>query len=58
MMEDLVNRLTVSFFGVLASWGLMDISLILASIASIGTIVHTILGIKKLIDEQKKGKSD
>lgn len=57
-MEDLINRLTVSFLGVLASWGLMDISLILASIASIGTIVHTILGIKKLIDEQKKGKSD
>lgn len=57
-MEDLVNRLSVSFFGVLASWGLMDVSLILASIASIGTIVHTILGIKKLIDEQKKRKSD
>ena len=57
-MEDLVNRLSVSFFGVLASWGLMDVSLILASIASVGTIVHTILGIKKLIDEQKKGKSD
>jgi hypothetical protein len=44
--------------GVLASWGLMDISLILASIASIVTIVHAALGIKKLIDEQKKGKSD
>ena len=57
-MEDLLNRLTVSFLGVLASWGLMDISLILASVASVGTIVHTILGIKKLIDEQKKGKSD
>ena len=57
-MEDLINRLTVSFLGVLASWGLMDISLILASVASVGTIVHTILGIKKLIDEQKKGKSD
>ncbi len=57
-MEDLANRLSVSFFGVLASWGLMDVSLILASVASIGTIVHTILGIKKLIDEQKKGKSD
>ncbi|WJE88182.1 hypothetical protein LFDSGCCC_CDS0041 [Phage C75C1] len=57
-MEDLVNRLTVSFLGVLASWGLMDISLILACIASIGTIVHTALGIKKLINEQKKRKSD
>jgi len=58
MMEDLINRLGVSFMGVLASWGLMDISLILASIASIVTIVHAALGIKKLIDEQKKGKSD
>jgi hypothetical protein len=57
-MEDLTNRLGVSFMGVLASWGLMDISLILASIASIVTIVHAALGIKKLIDEQKKGKSD
>jgi energy-converting hydrogenase Eha subunit C len=57
-MEDLVNRLTVSFLGVLASWGLMDISLILACIASVGTIIHTALGIKKLIDEQKKRKSD
>ncbi len=57
-MEDLINRLGVSFMGVLASWGLMDISLILASIASIVTIVHAALGIKKLIDEQKKGKSD
>lgn len=57
-MEDLTNRLGLSFMGVLASWGLMDISLILASIASIVTIVHAALGIKKLIDEQKKGKSD
>ena len=57
-MEDLFNRSGVSFMGVLASWGLMDISLILASIASIVTIVHAALGIKKLIDEQKKGKSD
>jgi len=48
MMEDLVNRLTVSFFGVIASWGLMDISLILACIASLGTIIHTIISIYKL----------
>jgi hypothetical protein len=48
-MEDLINKLTVSFFGVIASWGLMDISLILASIASIGTIIHTTIAIMKLI---------
>lgn len=57
-MEDLINRLTVSFLGVIASWGFMEISLILASIASVGTIIHTALGIKKLLDEQKEGKSD
>jgi|TARA_R100000482_G_scaffold120571_1_gene65955 hypothetical protein len=49
MMEDLVNRLTVSFFGVLASWGLMDISLILASIASLATIIHATLSIINIL---------
>ncbi len=48
-MEDLVNRLTVSFFGVLASWGLMDISLILASIASLATIIHATLSIINIL---------
>ena len=57
-MEDLINRISISLLGVVAAWGFMEISLILASIASIGTIIHTALGIKKLIDEQKKGKSD
>lgn len=57
-MEDLINRISISFLGVVAAWGFMEISLILASIASIGTIIHTALGIRKLIDEQKKGKSD
>ena len=49
MMEDLVNKLTVSFFGVIASWGLMDISLILASIASLATIIHATLSIINLL---------
>ncbi len=48
-MENLINRLGISFMGVLASWGLMDISLILASIASIGTIIHTTIAVIKLI---------
>jgi hypothetical protein len=49
MMEDLVNKLTVSFFGVIASWGLMDISLILASIASVATIIHATLSVINLL---------
>jgi hypothetical protein len=49
MMEDLVNKLTVSFFGVIASWGLMDISLILASIASVATIIHATLSVMNLL---------
>ena len=48
-MEELINKLGISFLGMLASWGLMDISLILASIASIGTIIHTTIAIIKLI---------
>jgi hypothetical protein len=39
--------------GVLTSWGLMEVSLILASIASIGTIFYTALGIVKLLKEFK-----
>ncbi len=49
MMEDLINKLTVSFFGVIASWGLMDISLILASIASLATIIHATLSVINLL---------
>lgn len=48
-MEDLINRLGVSFMGVLASWGLMDISLILASIASLATIMHATLSIINIL---------
>lgn len=48
-MEDLINKLSVSFFGVLASWGLMDISLILASIASVATIIHATLSIINIL---------
>jgi hypothetical protein len=48
-MEDLVNKLTVSFFGVIASWGLMDVSLFLAAIASVMTIAHTGIAIYKLL---------
>jgi hypothetical protein len=48
-MEDLINKLTVSFLGVIASWGLMDISLILASIASIATIMHATISIINLL---------
>jgi hypothetical protein len=48
-MEDLFNRLGISFMGVLASWGLMDISLILASIASLATIIHAILSIINIL---------
>tara|TARA_R100001163_G_scaffold65596_2_gene63433 strand:+ start:1194 stop:1349 length:156 start_codon:yes stop_codon:yes gene_type:complete len=49
MMEDLINRVGVSFVGVLASWGLMDVSLLLASIASIMTIIYTAISIYKLL---------
>lgn len=48
-MEDLINKLSVSFIGVLASWGLMDISLILASIASVATIIHATLSIINIV---------
>ncbi len=48
-MEDLINRVGVSFVGVLASWGLMDVSLLLASIASIMTIIYTAISIYKLL---------
>ncbi len=48
-MEDLFNRLGISFMGVLASWGLMDISLILASIASLATIIHATLSIINIL---------
>jgi energy-converting hydrogenase Eha subunit C len=58
MMEDITNRFMVSFVGVLASWGLMDVSLVLASIASICTIIHATLGIKKILDESEDGESD
>ena len=44
-MDDLINRLSLSFIGVLASWGLMDFSIILACIASIATIINATLGI-------------
>jgi|TARA_E500000318_G_C3425361_1_gene158955 hypothetical protein len=49
MMEDLINRVGVSFVGVVASWGLMDVSLLLASIASVMTIVYTAISIYKLL---------
>ena len=48
-MEDLINRVGVSFVGVVASWGLMDVSLLLASIASVMTIVYTAISIYKLL---------
>jgi len=53
-MEDLVNRLTISFLGVIASWGLMDISIILACIASVATIINATLGILEIL----KNKDD
>jgi hypothetical protein len=52
-MEDLVNRLGVSFMGLLASWGLMDISLFLAGIASIMTIIHTAISIYKILSKNE-----
>tara|TARA_Y100000004_G_C8817310_1_gene370321 strand:- start:418 stop:570 length:153 start_codon:yes stop_codon:yes gene_type:complete len=48
-MEDLINRLSVSLVGVLASWGLMDISLILASLASLATLIHATLSIINIL---------
>ncbi len=48
-MDGLIDRLGISFMGVLASWGLMDISLFLAGIASIMTIVHTAISIYKIL---------
>jgi energy-converting hydrogenase Eha subunit C len=57
-MEDITNRFMVSFVGVLASWGFMDVSLVLASIASICTIIHATLGIRKILNEPKDGESD
>lgn len=52
-MEDLVNRLSVSFIGVLASWGLMDVSIVLACIASIATIINATLGILEILKNKK-----
>jgi energy-converting hydrogenase Eha subunit C len=57
-MQDITNRFMVSFVGVLASWGFMDISLVLASIASICTIIHATLGIRKILNEPEDGESD
>ena len=48
-MEDIINKLTVSFVGVLASWGLMDFSIILACLASIGTIMHAVVAILDIL---------
>ena len=53
MMNDIIHRCSISMVGVLSAWGLMEFSLILASIASIGTILYTSLGIVKLIKEFK-----
>jgi energy-converting hydrogenase Eha subunit C len=52
-MEDLINRLSVSFIGVLASWGLMDVSIVLACIASIATIINATLGILEILKNKK-----
>ncbi len=48
-MDGLIDRLGISFMGLFASWGLMDISLFLAGIASIMTIVHTAISIYKIL---------
>ena len=53
MMNDILHRVSISFVGVLSSWGLMDYSLILACIDSVGTILYTTLGIIKLLKEFK-----
>lgn len=52
-MNDIIHRCSISFVGVLSSWGLMEFSLILACIASVGTILYTGLGIIKLLKEFK-----
>jgi hypothetical protein len=51
-MDDLINRLSLSFIGVLASWGLMDFSLVLACIASVATIINATLGILELLKKK------
>jgi energy-converting hydrogenase Eha subunit C len=51
-MEDLINRLSISFIGVLASWGLMDVSIILACIASVATIINATLGILEILKKK------
>jgi energy-converting hydrogenase Eha subunit C len=51
-MEDLINRLSISFIGVLASWGLMDVSIVLACIASVATIINATLGILEILKKK------
>ena len=53
-MNEVIMRSSVSLGGVFASWGLLDISLMLACLASFLTIVYTGMGIIKLSREMKK----
>lgn len=54
MKEDIVQKGIVSVTGSVASWGLLDISLLLASVASIFTIIYTVFAILKVIKDLKK----
>jgi hypothetical protein len=54
-VNEVVVRSTVSAGGAATAWGLMDTSALLASIASIATIIYTSFALFKLLRDIKRG---
>jgi len=55
VVNEVVVRSTVSAGGAATAWGLMDTSALLASIASLATIIYTSFALFKLLREIKRG---
>jgi hypothetical protein len=54
-VNEVVVKSTVSAGGAATAWGLMDTSALLASVASIATIIYTSFALFKLLRDIKRG---